>query len=245
MTSDAGSGTASGRAKSGGGVDFRARPEHRWPVVAAIAVELVLYAVLPDGFSPVIRVVVIGISLVLLVPLVAYNPRRLNRETAMTRRLSMIGAAVLLVGNNVALVELVHQLVTASQKDAGVVLLAAAQVWVTLVIGYSVVYWELDRGGPVARRREPRDRLQPADFRFPQDEDRDAVSEVARRSSDGADWSPSYFDYLYVSATDAMAFSPTDAMPLSIRAKALMLAESLSGYVVFALVVARSVNMLG
>ncbi len=54
-------------------------------------------------------------------------------------------------------------------------------MWAINVIGYAVVYWEMDRGGPIARRRDARDDLPPADFQFPQDSDRDAVSEVRRR----------------------------------------------------------------
>ncbi|AYF98969.1 DUF1345 domain-containing protein [Protaetiibacter intestinalis] len=225
--------------------DFRARPEHRWPVVVALLVAVVLYLLLPGAFLPALRYTIAGICLLALVPLIVFNPVRLTRETRLSRRLSIALAVVLLLANQVALVQLGYQLLVAHNSDAPAILLAAVQVWATNVIAYAIIYWELDRGGPVARRRDARDALPPADFRFPQDEDDDAVAEVAVRSSTRADWSPQFFDYLYFSTTDAMAFSPTDVMPLSIRAKALMLLESLSGFVVLALVIARAVNVMG
>jgi hypothetical protein len=103
----------------------------------------------------------------------------------------------------------------------------------------------MDRGGPVARRHQNRSELDPADFRFPQDEDHDAIDEVAARSSGKSDWAAGYVDYLYFSLTNSMAFSPTDSMPLSHRAKMLMGLESFTGFVILALVIARGVSLLG
>ena len=113
------------------------------------------------------------------------------------------------------------------------------------MIAFALVYWEMDRGGPVSRRHTPRSALPRADFRFPQDEDHDAVEEVAARSSVRTGWVPGFFDYVYFSASNSMAFSPTDAMPLSTRAKALMVAESSGAFIVLALVIARAVSLLG
>lgn len=225
--------------------EFRIRPEHRWPVAAAIVVALGLYLLLPGAFLPALRYAIAGVCALALVPLIWFNPVRLTRESRASRIASLALAAVLLLANQLALVQLAHGLLTTRDADAPGILLAAVQVWVSNVIAYAIIYWELDRGGPVVRRREARVSLPPADFRFPQDEDHDAVAEVASRSSARADWSPQFFDYLYFSATNGMAFSPTDVMPLSIRAKALMLAESLSGFAILALVIARAVNVMG
>ncbi|PZQ87846.1 MAG: hypothetical protein DI534_13810 [Leifsonia xyli] len=224
--------------------DFRTRPEHRWPVVVAVMVAIGLYVLLPGAFLPGFRYTIAGICALLLIPLIVLNPVRLTRETRLSRGLSVSLAVVLLVANQVALVQLGYQLLVAHNADAPGILLAAVQVWVSNVIAYAIIYWELDRGGPVARRRDARADLPPADFRFPQDEDHDAVTEVAARSSARADWSPQFFDYLYFSTTDAMAFSPTDVMPLSMRAKVFMLIESVSGFAILALVIARAVNVM-
>jgi hypothetical protein len=91
--------------------------------------------------------------------------------------------------------------------------------------------------------RERRD-LPPADFRFSQDENDDAVDEVAVSASGRSDWVPTLMDYLYVSVTNSTAFSPTDTMPLSVRAKLLMSVESVAALLTSVLVIARAVGAL-
>lgn len=225
--------------------DRTARAEHRWPAIIALIVALVLYGTLPSSFLPELRWVVLGIGVVLLIPLVAINPLRFNTQTKWSRILSLGQTILLLVANQVALVQLIIQLVTGSKDDGPTLLLAALQVWVTNVIVYALLYWEIDRGGPVRRTTEKRSDLPLADFRFPQDEDHDAVEEVAQRSSMKSDWTASFVDYLYFSGSNSMAFSATDTMPLSHRAKGLMAAESFAGFVILALVIARAVSLLG
>jgi hypothetical protein len=56
-------------------------------------------------------------------------------------------------------------------------------------------------------------------------------------------WRPHLVDYLYVSFTNSIAFSPTDAMPLTRRAKMLMLSESTASSLTVLLVAARAVNI--
>jgi hypothetical protein len=119
------------------------------------------------------------------------------------------------------------------------------QVWVTNVIGFALLYWELDRGGPVARRRKRREDIPAADWRFSQDENHDAVSEVSRGSSKTSGWVPIFVDYLYVSVTNSSAFSPTDTMPLTSRAKVLMAVQASAALLTSLLLVARAVSALG
>jgi hypothetical protein len=161
------------------------------------------------------------------------------------QRLLSITLIVLIgIANTLALGLLVTELVESRSVQGRLLLLGAVQVWVTNMIVFGLAFWELDRGGPVVRTTRPRGELPPADFRFPQDEDHDAVVEVARRSAVKSDWSPLFFDYLYVSITNSMAFSPTDTMPLSHRAKALMSAQALVAMVLSIIVIARGVNIL-
>lgn len=221
------------------------RAEHRWPVLIAVIVALVAYLTLPSGFSPTLRYIVAGLGVVLLIPLIAINPVRLHRETPWSRWLSLGLTLLLLLANQVALVQLIVQLVTESRSDGQNLLIAALQVWGTNVIVYALIFWEIDRGGPIARTQTPRSELPPADFRFPQDEDHDAVREVAIRSSQHLGWTPAYVDYLYFALTNSMAFSPADTMPLSHRAKLLMGAQSFAGFVILALVIARAVSLIG
>ena len=218
--------------------------EHRWPAVIGLLAALGLYGTLPTTFLPGVRYTVV-VGLGLLIPLVALNPRRLTRETRWSRYLSVGQALLLVLANEVALVQLVIALTSANNSDGPTLLLAALQVWVTNVIAFALVYWELDRGGPVLRRLTPRPGLPRADFRFPQDEDHDAVKEVAARSSVKTGWTAAFIDYLYFSLSNSMAFSPTDTMPLSARAKALMGLEAFGGFVLLALVIAHAVSLLG
>jgi uncharacterized membrane protein len=117
-------------------------------------------------------------------------------------------------------------------------------VWLTNLIAFALWFWELDRGGPVQRGIADREALPPADFRFPQDEDHDTVREVAARSSKRTDWRPALVDYLYVSLTNSTAYSPTDTMPLTPRAKVLMGVQGLESFLLTILVIARAVNLL-
>ena len=223
----------------------QARTEHRWPAIGAVLVALALYALLPSSFLPVVRYTVVGVCLALLIPLVIINPVRMNTERPWSRRLSIVLTVVLAAANTVALVQLITQLLQAESDQSGALLLAAAQVWSTNVIVFALIYWEMDRGGPVVRTTAARDKLPQADIRFPQDENADNVIEVARGSSVKSNWTASFVDYAYFSLSNAMAFSPPDAMPLSRRAKILVGVQALAAFTILVLVIARAVALLG
>jgi hypothetical protein len=217
--------------------------EPRLPAAIAVLVAIALYALLPDPilFGP--RFVVPVLELLLFIPLVSANPRRMTRENKWLRRLSIALVLLIAASNAVALVLLVHHMVSGASGGA-VLLLAAGQVWLTNVLTFALAYWELDRGGPVVRTQTARPRLPVADFRFPQDEDHDAIVEVAKRSSARSGWAPGFIDYFYVSVTNSSAFSPTDTMPLSPRAKLLMAIQSVSALTMSVLVIAYAVGQL-
>ena len=135
------------------------------------------------------------------------------------------------VGVSVLVASLVSH--TAVNITGRQLLLSGGVVWLANTIAFGLAYWELDSGGPVARAMaaEPRK----PDFQFPQDEN----PQLAREG-----WAPRLLDYFYVSLTNAMAFSPTDAMPLTRPAKTLMAAESTLSAITVLLVAARAVNIL-
>jgi hypothetical protein len=152
---------------------------------------------------------------------------RLQREVA-------IGLLVLLgVGTGAATLCVVVSL-TRWTPSGPQLLVSAVVVLVTNVITYALVFWELDSGGPIARAlSEARDR---PDFQFPQDENRDLAP---------PGWTPALVDYLYLSLTNSVAFSPTDAMPLSHHAKLFMGLEASISLVTVLVVAARAINVLG
>ncbi|KDN80657.1 hypothetical protein [Kitasatospora cheerisanensis] len=220
------------------------RGEARLPAVVATLVAILLYLALPDALLVAPRYVLPGLELLLLVPLVAVNPHRMTRQNRLSRVLSLGLVALIGVSNLVALGLLVHRLVAGGVGDGGSLLVAALQVWATDIVVFGLAFWELDRGGPVMRTQLPRAELPLADFRFSQDENHDAVEEVADGSSRSCDWAPTLVDYLYVSVTNSTAFSPTDTMPLSTRAKVLMSVESIAALITSLLVIARAVGAL-
>lgn len=218
--------------------------EPRLPAACAVVVAAALYAALPGKLVVGPRFVIPALELLLLVPLIAINPRRMVRENRLMRRLSIALVLVIAVTNGASLVLLVIELVSGEAREGKQLLLAAGQVWVTNIIIFGLAFWELDRGGPVRRTQARGGTLPVADFRFPQDEDHDAVSEVAARSSAKSGWTPGFADYLYVSVTNSSAFSPTDTMPLSVRAKLLMAVESVSALILSVVVISRGVGLL-
>ena len=208
--------------------------EPRLPAAVAVIVAICLYSLLPEPLLVGPRLVVPALELALFIPLVAANPRRMTRQNRMLRRMSIALVLLIAAANGTSLVLLIRALVSGGTHQGNVLLLAAAQVWLTNVLVFALAYWELDRGGPVARTQTARPGLAAAAFRFPPDEDHDAVAEVAVRSA----------DYLYVSVTNSSAFSPTDTMPLSPRAKMLMAVESVSALMLSILVISRGVSLL-
>ncbi|MET9402939.1 hypothetical protein [Kitasatospora sp. NPDC002965] len=220
------------------------RGEARLPAVLATLAAILLYVALPQQLLVAPRYVLPALELLLLVPLVAVNPLRLTRQNRISRAMSL--TLVLLIGasNLASLGILIHDLVSKQVEDGGELLVAALQVWLTNIIVFGLAYWELDRGGPVSRTQAPRPELPLADFRFSQDENDDAVQEVADGASGSSDWVPTLPDYLYISVTNSTAFSPTDTMPLSTRAKLLMSIESIAALMTSLLVIARAVSIL-
>jgi uncharacterized membrane protein len=209
------------------------QPERRITVGIAILLALAAYWLLPGRLQPLPSWVVPTIMLLLFIPLVVLNPRRLVKERPWSRWMAIALAGVLTVVNQYTIILSIRDLLSGNINGADV-LFTAAQVWIINVIAFALVFWELDLGGPFQRRvynaRDTRD----MDFRFPQ--------------HDGAPgnkyWEPAFFDYFYFSLSNQMAFSPTDVMPMTKRAKALMGYQALTGFVLLALVISRAVNIL-
>lgn len=237
-----GSSTTASTAK----IETDERAESRWPALAAILVVLALYALLPSTFPLWVRLVIVLAAIVLVIPSLVANPLNQSSQKPWSRPLALALTGLLAVANEVDLVLLIGRLVQpADAADAPMLLLSAVQVWSMNVIVFGLIFWQLDRGGPVTRTQAPRDELPEADFRFPQDEDHDSVVEVAAGSSGRTDWTANFIDYLYFSLSNAMAFSPPDAVPLLNRTKILTGIEALGAYVLLVLVIARAVSLLG
>ncbi len=177
---------------------------------------------------------VVAVPYVLLAATLLLGLSRLVRHD---RRREVVIAllAVVWICNVLGVVVLVASLIAHSggHITGRQLLFSGGVVWFTDVIAFGLAFWELDCGGPVARALASTPRK--PDFQFPQDENPQLAAEG---------WSPRLWDYFYVALTNATAFSPTDAMPLTRPAKVLMGAESTLSALTVLLVAARAVNIL-
>jgi hypothetical protein len=173
----------------------------------------------------------VGPEAALLVSLAWHRPRRRLEQLGLRRTVAITLLALVSITNGLLLVALVASLVRGDEKSGAQLLLKAVTVWGTNVIAFGLWYWAFDRGGPVRRLEvDP----PPPDFQFPQMEN----PQLAQPG-----WYPELVDYIYVSFTNSIAFSPTDAMPLTRWAKLLMLSESAISSLTVLLVAARAVNI--
>jgi hypothetical protein len=211
------------------------RVAHRdpfWPAQVTVIVAIALYVSLPDKLTlrpawliPVAEgVLLVGLVIAMPKPAMQYSPKR--RQFA----IALIGLVSL--ANLVSLFLLVHYLLKGGKAGGHPLILSGVILWVTNVLVFALWFWELDRGGPVTRAMRLKAQV---DFLFPQMTDPRWAPEH---------WSPNFVDYLYVSLTNATAFSPTDTMPLTAKAKILMGVQSLAALATIGLVVARAVNIL-
>lgn len=207
--------------------------EPRLPVTVAILVAIGLMLALPTRVANQPIWLLPGVAGLLLLGIFVANSSRIDRRSRLLRAASLVLIAVMSIANAASAARLVVDLVQAQGvRDPAELLLTGGAIWLTNVIVFALWYWEFDRGGPAARALATREF---PDFLFPQ-----MVSpELAP-----PDWEPAFVDYLYVSFTNAAAFSPTDVMPLSRWTKLTMLAQSAVSLMTVALVVARAVNVL-
>jgi uncharacterized membrane protein len=207
--------------------------EPRWAVTASILVAVALQLKLPERLTLLPSWALPVLELVLLIGLIAANPRRVELRNKRLRWLGLALICVISLANGWAAAQLVTGLVNGTEgSNAGTLLLTGGNIWLTNVIVFALWYWEWDRGGPADRMMGHQ---QFADFLF-----------VLMQSPETAppDWEPAFLDYLYLSFTNSTAFSPTDVMPLSRWAKMLMMLQSTVSLVTVVLVVARAVNIL-
>lgn len=200
-----------------------------WHVQVAVIVAVILQLLLPDSFVVGHRVIIYLSSIALLFAL-SYTTPKQSEFNSVGRRLNVFLLTFIIGSTNVySLIRAVTSLLGTSTISGHDLILTAINIYVTNIIVFALVYWEMDAGGPGKRRAAA---LDDHDFLFPQ------------ANLPAGNWHPTFIDYVYVSSTNATAFSPTDTMPLSRRAKMLMLAQSLVSLITIALIAGRAVNIL-
>jgi len=204
-----------------------------WHVQATMLAAIVLQLLLPDRYVFGSRYLLVGIEALLLIAMSFTTPKERIFQS-ISRRINVFSLIVLTgVANGYSLVEVARQLLQNGQVNNGrELILTAVNIYLTNIIIFGLWYWEMDAGGPGQRACAAKHEQ---DFLFPQNQNEDFKHPL---------WRPTFIDYLYVSSTNGMAFSPTDTMPLSRRAKILMLIQATISLVAVALVAARAVNIL-
>jgi hypothetical protein len=201
--------------------------------VAVVACAIALQLALPSRLAIDPRWILPALEAALGLGLTAANPGRIDYSSQVLRWASVLLIALISLANGWSAALLVHGLVEGTAgSNATLILVNGGEIYLTNIIVFGLWYWELDRGGPAARTRA---RKSYPDFMFPQ---------MSNPELAPPGWTTRLADYLWLSYTNATAFSPTDIMPMSRWAKQLMMVQSAISLVTVALVVARAVNIL-
>ena len=214
----------------------RRSPEsYTWPLVA-VALVIVLQVAIPkhDRVGPPLLVPGIEVAAFFVMLLIAARP---GPVPARARPLILVLFGVLAVANGAHAGRLVALVLDNGKVDgavltAGRLLVGGVLTLATNIVTFALLYWQIDGGGPAGRFTAT---LRYPDFQFPQ---------TATAGLAAPEWGPEFMDYLYVAFTNVVAFSPTDTMPLTRRAKALMAAQSVIALGVLVVVLARVINIL-
>lgn len=218
-----------------------------WLARAAVVVVAGLQLIASERVTVGPRLLAPGLEIALLVPLsvgTALTHRRAGRASTQAhfdwllqrgrtlRWLALALTALVSLVNLASLTLLIRELLAGKGGGGVSLLLDAAAIWLTNMIAFALWFWSLDRQGPAAQSVGLEG---PADFLF---------SGMLRDAHRGDDWRPGFVDYLYLAFTNATALSPADTLPLTGRAKLLMMLEACVSLLTIVVVAARAVNIL-
>jgi uncharacterized membrane protein len=208
----------------------RTSSEPYWHVQLAVIIAIVLQLALNDKLTVGPKYIIAGFECLLLILLAVVVPRKHTVIIHLRRSLATLLIALVSIANISSLVLVVYNLFSTHQVSGKELIVSGLAIYLTNIIIFGLWYWELDTTGNQGQSSSAK----PTDFLFPQ------MGTPTRFEG----WRPTFFDYLYISLTNASAFSPTDTMPLTHRAKMLMSLQSTTSLITIALVAARAVNIL-
>ncbi len=210
-----------------------AESEPFWPAQITILAAIGLQVALPTRLTVGPSWLIPGLEAALLFGMFLATPKELEHEHTRRRRFALGLTGFVGIANIYSLGALTHYLLHHNVDQGRELIVSGVLIWMTNFLIFALWYWEMDRGG-AGKRAAGHDG--PPDLLFPQMSD----DHIEPR-----DWRPKFVDYLYVSLTNATAFSPTDTMPLTPIAKMTMGVQSLVSLVTIGLIVSRAVNILG
>jgi hypothetical protein len=210
-------------------IDEQPAGTSRWQAAVALLASGLIYLALPARLRLGPSWLILLFVVILLIPLFVAHVRGYPRLTYWTGRI-----VTLVVTMAVALsAGLLVDRIPGSQTAGSNLLRDAALLWGSNILAFALWYWEIDGGGPVRRRLGS---YVSGDFVFPQ---------LQQDPKHGAErWLPDFLDYLFLAFNTSTAFSPTDTLVLSRRAKALMMAQSVISLVIIGVLAARAINTL-
>ena len=214
--------------------DQTLRDEPRWIAALAIIAVLGLLEVLPHHVQVMPKWFSYVVALAVLVPMVIVTITAANMPWLRIERAVILFLGAAYVANTAAeLADMIGIITLHPPETRAISLLSSSlAIWVTNVLIFSLLYWQIDRGGPFVRASRASTK---PDWLFPQE----TAPEIA-----SPDWQPLFLDYLFLGYNTATAFSPTDILPLTRRAKMLMMLESAISLLTLVIVAARAVNVL-
>ena len=202
----------------------------RWPGMIALLAIGLIYLFLPEEYTFGPRWLALVVILVFLVPISLSRWRGYHQMTHATTRVLLMLMTLAVAFSAVSL--LVQ--ISAGKIRPLLLLSYASLIWIANIVTFAIWYWSVDGGGP--SQRHP-GRHCSTDFAFPQQQqDEDDVLEG---------WSPGFIDYLFLAFNTSTAFSPTDTLVLSRRAKVLMMSQAMISLIVVAVLLARAINTIG
>ena len=199
-----------------------------WHVQLVLLGVIILQLLLPERLIALPKLLLPGLEALCLIALQFVTPKRPVFDSNLRRIFALALIGLVAIANISSLQLLLQALFTAGKADAPGLLSSAVSIYATTIVVFALLSWEVDGGGPGVRRSNTNDEN---DFLFPQQQAK-------------VKWFPTFTDYLYVSTTNATAFSPTDTMPLSRRSKMIMALQAFLSLPVVAIIAARAINIL-
>jgi len=211
---------------------FRRTHDPIWHLQLGVVAIIGLQVVTAHSFFPANKIILIALELVLLFALTAITSDGYHRISRLRRTVALTLIGVVTAANIFSLIILLDALITGGSSLSGEeLLLNAATIYTTNIFLFALWYWEMDAGGPDRRAAA----LKNPDFLFPQMVHSYIASSI---------WRPGFMDYLYLSSTNVMNFASADTLPVSHRAKILMMVQSLVSVATVVLVISRAISLM-
>ncbi len=170
----------------------------------------------------------LGVKILVLVPIILFW---LLDRRRMLRRALVVSLALLTIELLVSVAFLTISLASDTSRQAVGLIRDTIAVGLINILVYSLWYWVIDAEPILDRPTIPK----PSDFLFPQ---------YGLSTPKFAHWQPGYVDYLFLAFTTTTAFGPTDTLPLTHRAKLLMLTQALLSLIIIVVLAGRALSIL-